>query len=110
MRAEDLEELVFERKSSTQRHFGGNKQWSGFLDTDGGWMMLHCNHRTKQPGNDDCCEGLISEKAVHLTDEEVRKFVRSLRLILVDEQSLLDGHQAVEHFFWTETCTKSYLV
>jgi hypothetical protein len=37
-------------------------------------MVLHCNHRTKQPGSDDCSEGLIPAKAVHLTEEEVRKF------------------------------------
>jgi len=34
---------------------------------------VHCNHRTKQPGNDDCSEGLVPAKAVHLTDKEVKK-------------------------------------
>ena len=74
MRVEHLEALLFEMKPSTQRHFGGNKQWSGFLDTESVSLVLHCNHRTKQPGSDDCSEGLIPAKAVHLTEEEVRKF------------------------------------
>ena len=74
MRVEHLEALLFEMKPSTQRHFGGNKQWSGFLDTEGVSLVLHCNHGTKQPGSDDCSEGLIPAKAVHLTEEEVRKF------------------------------------
>ena len=74
MRVEHLEALLFEMKPSTQRHFGGNKQWSGFLDTESVSLVLHCNHRTKQPGSDDCSEGLTPAKAVHLTEEEVRKF------------------------------------
>jgi len=74
MRVEHLEVLLFERKPSTQRHFGGNKQWSGFLDTESVSLVLHCNHRTKHLGNDDCSEELIPAKAMHLTDEEVKKF------------------------------------
>ena len=74
MRVEHLEALLFEMKPSTQRHFGGNKQWSGFLDTEGVSPVLHCNHRTKHLGNDDCSEELIPAKAMHLTDEEVKKF------------------------------------
>jgi hypothetical protein len=30
-----LEALLFERKPATQRYFGGNKQGSAFLDSDG---------------------------------------------------------------------------
>ena len=74
MRVEHLEALLFEMKPSTQQHFRGIKQWSGFLDTDGGCMVLHCNYRTKQPGSEDCSKGLIPAKAVHLTKEEVKKF------------------------------------
>ena len=65
--------FLFERKPSTQRHFGGNKQRSRFLATDGVSLVLHCNPRTKQPGDDDCSEGLIPAKAMHLTAEEVKK-------------------------------------
>ena len=68
-----LAAFLLERKPSTQRHFGGNKQRSRFLATDGVSLVLHCNHRTQQPGDDGCSEGLIPAKAVHLRTEEVKK-------------------------------------
>ena len=43
---EHLEALLFERKQH-KRQFGGNKQWSGFIDTDGVAMVLHCKHPVK---------------------------------------------------------------
>jgi hypothetical protein len=57
---EYLEALLFERKLAMQRHFGGNRQCSGFLDSNGLYMVLRCSHRTKaSKGNDNCLEGFI---------------------------------------------------
>jgi hypothetical protein len=50
---EHLEALLFEKKSATQGDFGGNKQWSSFLDSDSLCMVLHCNHRMKASKDND---------------------------------------------------------
>jgi len=68
-----LEALLFERKPATQRYFGGNKQGSGFLDSDGLCMVLHCSHRRKaSEDNDSCSEGLIPARAMQRNDKEVK--------------------------------------
>ena len=70
---EHLEALLFERKSATQRHFRGNRQWSVFLDPDGLCMVLHCNHRRKaSKDNGNCPEGLIPATAIQMNDEEMK--------------------------------------
>ena len=48
MRVEHLEALLFEIKPSTPRPFGGNKQWSGFLDTDGAWCFTATTEQSNQ--------------------------------------------------------------
>jgi hypothetical protein len=56
-----LEALLFERKSATQRLFGGSKKLSGFVDADDLCIVLHCSHRTKaSKDNDNCLEGFIA--------------------------------------------------
>ena len=70
---EHLEALFIERKSTTQRRFGGNKKWSGFSASDGLGMVLHCNHKTKaSKDNDSCLEGLIPATAMQMSDGEVK--------------------------------------
>jgi hypothetical protein len=68
---EHLEALLFVSKSATQRHFGSNKQWSGFLDSDGLCTVLHCKYITKA-SKDNCSEGLIPAMAMQMSDKEVK--------------------------------------
>ena len=55
-----FEALLRERKPS-KRQFGDTKQWSGFIDTDGVAMVLHCNHRVKEDRQQELKAGHSSE-------------------------------------------------
>lgn len=60
-RIESLEALLVERKYKSRRNYGGNKFWTGFIDTDG-------------IGNNNCSKELIPAEAMHLSEEETQDF------------------------------------
>jgi hypothetical protein len=71
---EHPEVLLFELKPS-KGHFGGNKRWSGFEDTNGVAMSLHCNYRTMAAkANDKCSQDVIPTKAMKLSADEVKAY------------------------------------
>jgi hypothetical protein len=71
---EHPEVLLFELKPS-KGHFGGSKRWSGFEDTDGVAMSLHCNYRTMAAkANDKCSQDVIPTKAMKLSADEVKAY------------------------------------
>ena len=52
-----------------------NLQWSTFMVTDGGAMVLHCNHRTQATnGNDHCSWDIISVKSMKLSADDVKVY------------------------------------
>jgi hypothetical protein len=48
------EALLFEWNPN-KLHFGSNKQWRGFKDTDGVAMILHCIHRSQAANGNHTC-------------------------------------------------------
>ena len=102
---EHIEPLLLERKAATQRHFGGDKQWSGFVNSEGLCMVLHCSHRMiASKDNDSCSEGLIPATAMHMSDKEMKDIYSRTNdnkydVVVTSDGSLFPGNKEVSQTF-----------
>ena len=92
---EHPEVLLFELKPS-KGHFGGNKRWSGFEDTDGVAMSLHCNYRTMAAKvNGKCSQDVTPTKAMKLSADEVKAY-NAIIALDQEEKKKGEGKSGIE--------------